>query len=180
MNFNQQFLIALPDMQDPRFKQSVILICQHHAKGAMGLVINHELKLQTDEIFADLQLDPPAKNQLALDGGPLSQNSGFILHNSSKNYKSSIKITNKLTLTTSKDILQEIASQSFKHDWQFVLGYSGWVSNQLEDEIAQNTWLTAPLNDEIIFHTENKDKWQKALALLGIHNINSITGAGHA
>ena len=180
MNFNQQLLIALPDMQDPRFKQAVILICEHNENGAMGLLLNHSMDIDTDDVFADLQLEIPAKNQIVLEGGPLNQNTGFILHNSLNKFKSSMKIQNNLNLTTSKDILDSIATNKFKDDWLFILGYSGWSKNQLEDEIAQNAWLTAPIDHELIFHTEIDKKWAKALASIGIHDVNSISGVGHA
>ena len=180
MNFNQQLLIALPDMQDPRFKHAVILICEHNENGAMGLVLNHAMDLDTDDIFEDLELTIPDKNQTVLNGGPLNQNSGFIIHNSPKLYKSSLKIHETLTLTTSNDILEEIATNQFKYDWLFFLGYSGWSDNQLEDEIALNTWLTAPIDNNLIFNTCIKKKWQQTLAHIGIHDVNSITGVGHA
>lgn len=180
MDFNQQILIALPNMQDSRFDQAVILICEHNEDGAMGLVLNHPLKVNTEQIFEDLNLEKPATNHLALDGGPLNKNCGFIIHGNNQKYKSSIELQDNLTLTTSKDLLTEIANHSFSGQWQFMLGYSGWTSNQLEAEIAENTWLTCPINLDLIFNTPKELQWEKALSLIGINDYKSIMGAGHA
>ncbi|VAW41523.1 UPF0301 protein YqgE [hydrothermal vent metagenome] len=180
MNFNNQILIALPDMQDQRFKQAVILICEHHDDGAMGLVLNHPMELNTKQVFADLNLGNPLANHTVLDGGPLNKNCGFVIHASNQKFNSSINIQNNLTLTTSKDLLEQIAEHSFSCKWQFLLGYSSWHKNQLENEIAQNTWLTCPADFDLIFNVPIDKKWQTALALIGINNYQNITGIGHA
>lgn len=180
MNFNHQILIALPDMQDTRFKQAVILICEHNEDGVMGLVLNNPMDISTEQVFTDLDLNEPIANHTVLDGGPLNRNCGFVLHNSNQKFKSSINIQDNLTLTTSNDLLKLIADHSFNDQWQFILGYSGWVKNQLEDEIAENTWLTCPVNLDLIFNTPPEDQWEKALALIGIHDYQSISGIAHA
>ncbi len=180
MNFNQQMLIALPDMQDERFKQAVVLICEHNTNGAMGLIINHPMQLTTEEIFSDLNLDTPASNHIALSGGPLNQNCGFVIHRNNHLFSSSIRIKEHLTLTTSKDLLKDIAKNTFEHQWQFILGYSSWQKDQLEQEIAENAWLTCPADLEVIFNTPTQQKWEKALSLIGINDYKSITSAGHA
>jgi putative transcriptional regulator len=180
MNFNNQILIALPDMQDKRFKQAIILICEHNKNGAMGLVLNKEMKINTEQVFEDLNLNLPNNNHTVLNGGPLNKSCGFIIHNNNQLYKSSIIIQDDLTLTTSKDLLEQIADNSFKHEWQFILGYSGWSKGQLESEITENAWLTCPIDLELIFHTPKEAQWQKALSLIGIKDYRSITGIGHA
>ena len=180
MNFNQQMLIALPDMQDERFKQALILICEHNDNGAMGLIINHPMELGTEEIFTDLDLNLPLDNHTVLNGGPLNQNCGFVLHKNNHKFNSSIQIKNHLTLTTSKDLLEQIAERTFFDHWQFILGYSGWQKGQLEQEIADNAWLTCPVDLDIVFNTPAELKWQKALALIGIDDYQNIAAAGHA
>lgn len=180
MNFNHKLLIALPDMQDKRFKNAVILICEHNEDGAMGLVINHPLNLETEQVFNELNLKEPLLNHTVLEGGPLNQNCGFVLHNNNQTYNSSIKIKNNLSLTTSRDLLEKIAEHEFNDSWQFILGYSGWGKNQLESEIAENAWLTCPADLDLIFNTAIEDRWQSALALLGINDFTNITGIGHA
>jgi len=180
MNLSNQLLIAMPDIQDSRFKQAVILICEHNENGAMGLVLNQAMELSTEEVFKDLSLPIPSKNHTVVDGGPLNKNYGFVLHNNTRLFQSSIQVSNNLTLTTSKDLMQEISAHNFTDPWQLFLGYSGWTKDQLENEIAENTWLTAPADLSLIFATPLEDKWQKALALIGIKNYQSISGVGHA
>jgi len=180
MNFNHQLLIALPDMQDQRFKQAVILICEHNDDGAMGLVLNNPMDLNTEQVFIDLALNVPLDNHTVLNGGPLNKNCGFVIHKNNQKFNSSIHIQKNLTLTTSKDLLEKIADYSFKQPWQFILGYSGWTKDQLENEIAENTWLTCPADLDLIFNTSSENKWKKALALIGINDYQNITGAGHA
>ncbi len=181
MNFNNQLLIALPDMQDGRFKQAVILVCEHNSDGAMGLVINHPIEdIDSNQVFNELNLPQPQDNLHVLEGGPVNKSSGFILHNNNQRFKSSINLANNLTLTTSKDLLEKIAHHQFTSKWQFILGYSGWDKNQLEWEIAQNTWLTCPIDLELIFNTPNQDKWHKALSLIGINDYKTISGIAHA
>jgi len=181
MNFNKQLLIALPDMKDSRFEKAVILICEHNDAGAMGLVINQKLKnIDTQQVFSDLSLKAPSENKSVMDGGPLNKNCGFILHNNNQLFKSSIKVTDNLTLTTSKDILEHISLQQFNSDWLFYLGYSGWTKDQLENEIAENTWLTCPLDIDLIFNTAVDEIWHKSLSKIGIKDYRSISGVAHA
>ncbi len=180
MDFNHQILIALPDMQDPRFNQAIILVCEHNEDGAMGLVLNHPMEINTEQIFVDLNLDKPEENHTVLDGGPLNKNCGFVIHQNNQLFKSSINIQNNLTLTTSKDLLEDISKHVFNDKWQFILGYSGWTSNQLEAEIAENTWLTCPIDIDLIFNTPKEQQWEKALSLIGISNYQTIMDVGHA
>jgi len=180
MNFNHQILIALPDMQDQRFNQAIILICEHNEEGAMGLVLNNPTNVNTEQVFTELNLNTPKTNHAILNGGPLKENNGFILHNNSQKFESSIKIHENLSLTTSKDLLESLSKHQFQSDWQFILGYSGWSAGQLESEIAENTWLTCPLNLNLIFNTPKEQQWEKALALIGIKDYKNIAGIGHA
>lgn len=180
MNFNHQILIALPDMQDKRFHNAVILICEHNEKGAMGLVINHPMDLNTEQVFTDLNLNVPNANHIVHDGGPLNRNCGFVIHNNNDSYTSSIHVKDNLTLTTSQDLLKQISADEFSNKWQFLLGYAGWDKNQLENEMAENTWLTCPADLDLIFNTPAKEQWQKALSLIGISDYKNIAGAGHA
>ncbi len=180
MNFNNQLLIALPDMQDKRFLKTVILVCEHNEDGAMGLIINNPMPLETEQVFTDLNLKIPEINQSTFDGGPLNKNCGFVLHNNNQKFSNSRAIQNQLTLTTSKDLLEKISNNEFSDEWRFILGYSGWDKNQLEEEIALNTWLTCPIDLDLIFNTDIDKIWEKSLASIGIQNYQNISGAGHA
>ena len=178
---NQQLLIALPDMQDPRFEKAVILICEHNDEGAMGLLLNRKMQnFDTQQVFADLSLNQPLDNKTIMDGGPLNKNCGFILHNNNQVYKSSVKVTDSLTLTTSNDLLEQISLDQFTSDWQFYLGYSGWSKGQLENEIAENTWLTCPIDINLIFNTPSEELWKKSLSKIGIKDYKTISGIAHA
>lgn len=180
MDLNQQILIALPDMQDNRFNKAVILICEHNEDGAMGLILNNPMEINTEQVFTDLELNTPFQNHTVLNGGPLNKNCGFVIHNNNQSYSSSIKIQKDLTLTTSKDLLEEISNHKFTNKWQFILGYSGWTKDQLEAEMAENTWLTCPVNLDLIFNTPKELLWEKALSLIGINDYQSISGIAHA
>lgn len=181
MDFNQQLLIALPDMQDPRFEKAVILICEHNDEGAMGLMLNHPMKdIDTQQVFTDLGLNTPLENKMVMGGGPLNKNCGFILHKNEHLYKSSIQVSDNLTLTTSKDILEQISIDKVSTPWKFYLGYSGWTKDQLEKEITENTWLTCPIDLDLIFDTPLEQLWQKSLLKIGIKDYQSISGIGHA
>lgn len=180
MDLNQQILIALPDMQDNRFNQAVILICEHNEDGAMGLVLNNPMDINTEQVFSDLALGTPFQNHTVLNGGPLNKNCGFVIHNNNQSFNSSIKVKKDLTLTTSKDLLEEIADHKFTEQWQFILGYSGWAKGQLEAEMAENTWLTCPVDLDLIFNTPKEQQWKKALSLIGINDYQKISSAAHA
>jgi putative transcriptional regulator len=180
MNLRNQLLISLPDLQDPMFHQSVILICEHDTNGAMGLILNKSANLNTQQIFTDLDLEYPKQNQKVISGGPLNQDCGFVLHNNDKLFNSSLNLSKGLTLTTSKDILENISKQQFNCDWKFILGYSGWSANQLESEVQQNAWLICPLDLQLIFKCSNDKMWNQAMKLIGISDVSNISEVGHA
>ena len=180
MNLSNQILISLPDMKDPRFHQTVILICEHDSNGAMGLVLNKTTELNTQQIFSDLSFANPLDNQTVISGGPLNQDCGFVIHNNEHLFNSSLKISDQLTLTTSKDILEDISTNQLKCNWKFILGYSGWSANQLESEIQLNAWLICPLDLKLIFNCRPETMWSQAMKLIGIDDVNSISEVGHA
>ncbi len=181
MNLSNQFLIALPDMADPRFKQSVILICEHNQDGAMGLVVNAASDIRFDEVLKNLKMhsDHPIANKVH-EGGPVHPECGFVLHRSDKAYQSSLQIGEDLKVTTSTDIIEDIAEGSFESPWLFCLGCAGWDSNQLEEEIQHNAWLTHRADSDIIFSQADESKWQQALALLGVEAHQLSSDFGHA
>ena len=179
----EQFLIAMPGMQDPNFARTVSLICQHDAQGAMGLVLNQDSEFNLGELFD--QLDLYCRNQdlrglPVLSGGPVQSERGFILHQDGRSWDSSMHLANGLTVTTSRDILQALAAGDGPGRFQVLLGYSGWTAGQLEQEIADNSWLNAPVDAEIIFSRPVEQRWQASAKLLGI-DLSLISGqAGHA
>ena len=181
MNLIYQFLIATPDMGDERFKNAVILICDHNEDGAMGININQPSEVSFEEILDSLEIENHNSSRFPMvhEGGPVNTECGFILHNNNKTYTSSIQVHKQLNLTTSKDIIRAIGNQEISHDWLLALGCATWSAGQLEQEIADNVWLTCPVDEELIFK-QSDDKWSSALNILGIQ-AHQLTGdIGHA
>ena len=182
-SLRDHFLLAMPTLSSGIFAQSVTYICEHGESGAMGIVINQPLDLSLAEIFEHLQIKPKLdfSERPVMAGGPVQIDHGFVLHrNCSSSWESSLKVTPRITLTTSCDILRAIAEGSGPVDHLIALGYAGWAAGQLEQELAENSWLTLPADPDIIFHTPPRQRLNAAAALLGI-DINLISGAaGHA
>ena len=177
------FLLAMPGLSEGIFSHSVTYICEHGESGAMGIVINQPLDLTVAEIFEHLQITPRAdfSGTAVMAGGPVQIDHGFVLHrNRTKSWEASLKVTPEITLTTSCDILRAIANNDGPEDHLIALGYAGWAAGQLEQELADNSWLTLPADNDIIFNTEPQQRMGAAAALLGI-DMNLISGAaGHA
>lgn len=172
------FLIAMPSMQDSYFANSVVYIWQHNEEGALGLVINLPINMELDEVFEQLGVNTTnAKHTRhpVLSGGPVETEKGFILHDAAPSWPSSIAITDKLTITTSRDILHDIARGEGPEHFLLTLGCSGWGAGQLEQEIHDNTWFTCPATSEIIFSTDFANKPQMAAATLGF-SLDQLTG----
>ena len=187
-----QFLIAMPGMVDDNFAGAVVYLCDHTASGAMGLVINRPTDVDLATVFekVDLKLEIQTKAQEPVYfGGPVQTDRGFVLHEQKQgehttHYNSSLRIPNGLAMTTSKDVLEEVAAGHGPSRFLMTLGYAGWSAGQLEDVIARNGWLNVPAPPEemahIIFDTPDEYKYQNVLALLGIEQSFLSTTAGHA
>jgi putative transcriptional regulator len=177
------FLLAMPGLSKGIFSQSLTYICEHGESGAMGIIINQSLDLTVGEIFEHLQIDTARdfSQEPVMAGGPVHMDHGFVLHrNCNKTWEASLKVTPEITLTTSRDILRAIAEDNGPNDHLIALGYAGWAAGQLEQELAENSWLTIPSNSNIIFSTPAHQRLGAAAALLGI-DMNLISGqAGHA
>ncbi len=177
------FLIAMPQLDDPNFFHSVTYISQHNDEGAMGIIINQPLNMKLGEIFEQLEInndDEATGQQQVYFGGPVQQDRGFILHRPSKNWQGTLFLSDDIALTTSSDILKDIASQNGPKDCLVALGYAGWGSGQLEQELAQNTWLSVPASAEIIFDTPVEKRWHAAASLLGVDLQLLSADTGHA
>jgi putative transcriptional regulator len=177
------FLLAMPCLSEGIFSHSVAYICEHGESGAMGIVINQPLDLSVDEIFEHLQINPRQdfSDIPVMAGGPVQIDHGFVLHRKcDTRWEASLKVTSEITLTTSRDILRAIANDNGPDEHLIALGYAGWAGGQLEQELAENSWLTLPANSDIIFSTPADQRLGAAAALLGI-DMNLISGkAGHA
>ncbi len=177
------FLLAMPCLTQGIFSQSITYICEHGESGAMGIVINRPLDLSVSEIFKYLQIQAGGdfSSELVMAGGPVQMDHGFVLHrHCDKSWEASLKVTTEITLTTSRDILRAIAIGEGPRDHLIALGYAGWGAGQLEQELANNSWLTLPGSGDVIFSTPADQRLGAAAAQLGI-DMNLISGqAGHA
>lgn len=182
-SLRNHFLIALPGMQDPSFAQSVTYVCDHGEDGAMGVVINRPMNVTLDEVFEQLSLDipDPGGRDAVLAGGPVNRERGFILHpHDGRQWQSSLRISDGVSLTASRDILDAISTGQGPEHTLLILGYAGWEAGQLEEELAENAWLTVPADSAIIFDTPVEQRWGAAARRLGV-DVNLIPRqAGHA
>lgn len=174
------------------FSKSVVYVCEHTARGALGLVINKpaELKMQALFVKIDLSLERhDLTDKPVFQGGPLQTERGFVLHESicsqsekprRSRYASAMSIPGGLEMTTSKDVLEALSS-GFGPRRVFVsLGYSAWSEGQLEAELGENSWLTVDADQTVIFDTPVEQRYDKALALLGLQAWMISTQVGHA
>jgi len=187
MNLQHHFLIAMPALQDPLFKRSVVYVCEHNDEGAMGIIINKPLEdLQIKGVLEKLKITPePVDPNIRLDkpvfvGGPLAEDRGFILHSPAETFGSSIHIADDVIITTSRDVLETLGTAKQPKNVLLALGYASWDKGQLEQEIMENSWLTAPANPDIIFRTPIAERWRESARLIGIDIHNMPTEAGHA
>lgn len=182
-SLRDHFLLAMPCLSEGIFSHSITYICEHGESGAMGIIINQALDLSVDEIFEHLQISPQTdfSGEPVMAGGPVQMDHGFVLHRGcTRSWEASLKVTPEITLTTSRDILRAIACNDGPEDHLIALGYAGWSAGQLEQELADNSWLTLPGDSEIIFSTPADQRLGAAAAVLGIDmNLISIQ-AGHA
>jgi len=167
-----QFLLATPSMQDPRFKDALIYICSHDRSGAMGLIINQSKSgLHLSDILEQIGIEGDVKvaDTPVLNGGPVDIDRGFVLH--SPDYfkeDTSLKLSDTLTLTATKDILEALVRIDAPEKAMLAIGYSGWGAGQLEKEIGQNSWLIVDADEPIIFETDLSSKRDKAYKILGV------------
>jgi putative transcriptional regulator len=181
-------LIAMPAMQDPNFAKTVTYICEHSDQGALGIVINRPLDMDLGTIFDQLSLDaadPAVARQPVLQGGPVHQERGFVLHQpedtgSPAEFDATLAVTDAIRVTTSQDILTAMARGQGPRRALVALGYAGWGAGQLENEMVQNAWLSVPASPRIIFDTPFEARWRESARLLGI-DLNTLSSqAGHA
>lgn len=184
MNLTGKLLIAMPGMGDPRFDHSVIFLCEHSEKGAMGLIVNKPVgDLPFPQLLEQLEIavGPGAEGTRVHFGGPVESGRGFVLH--SADYDSALgtlSVDDDFAMTATLDVLEDISAGSGPEKALLALGYAGWGPGQLEEEIAQNGWLTADATPEIVFSRENITKWERALKQLGVDAITLSATAGRA
>jgi putative transcriptional regulator len=188
INFTNQFLIAMPGMLDDHFARTVVYMCEHTPKGALGLVINRPINITVKGLFekVELPLDrQDLQEQPVYFGGPVQTERGFVLHEKigleEGPFNSTLRIPGGgLEMTTSRDVLEAISNGSGPRRMLVTLGYSGWSAGQLEEEIGRNGWLTVDADPAIIFDTPVEQRYERALSLLGFDPLMLSQEAGHA
>ncbi len=178
-----QLLIAMPGMDDERFAQSVIFVCAHTGEGAMGIVLNRPLQKPTFESLLrqlDVTPTPPARRIQLCQGGPVDNARGFVLHTADWTGDGSLRVDERVALTASLDVLKALAEGAGPREGLLALGYASWGPGQLDSELQQNVWLTAPAGLELLFDTAHATKWRRALASLRIDPLLLSGVAGHA
>lgn len=185
IDLSRQLLLAMPGKVMGSLADTVIYVCEHTEQGALGLVINRPTDLTIGDLLKrldlPLSLEIGAREQSPVFfGGPVQTDRGFVLHRPAHGYGSSIRLGD-IALTTSRDVLQDVAGGKGPEHLLVTLGYAGWGAGQLEDEMAQNAWLNVEANHEIIFDMPPEKRYEAALALLGIKSAVMLSGdAGHA
>ena len=187
MNLQHHFLVAMPTLEDPLFKRSVIYICEHNDEGAMGIIINKPLdNINVEGVLVKLDIELSGNDssrqleQPVFAGGPMSEDRGFILHSMPHKYASSIEVSPETVVTTSKDVLEALTTDEHPEQVLVALGYCAWEQQQLENEILDNAWLTVPASQDIIFRLPASERWSAAAAKLGIAIHMIASEAGHS
>ena len=187
IDLTNQFLIAMPGMADETFAGTVVYLCEHNERGALGLVINRPIDIKLKNLFhkVELKLDrEELAEQPVYFGGPVQTERGFVLHEKLHDgdapYNSTLSIPGGLEMTTSKDVLEAMAGGSGPLKVLITLGYSGWQPGQLEDELGRNGWLTVDADHKVIFDTPIEQRYGRALSLLGFDPMMLSQEAGHA
>ncbi|HNV07313.1 MAG: YqgE/AlgH family protein [Dokdonella sp.] len=182
-SLSNQFLIAMPSLRDPNFARSVALVCQHGDDGAMGIMINRLSDYRLGDVLTQMNVRSELAQVLdapVLIGGPVQPERGFVLHTPHGGWDSSFRISDQISVTTSRDILEAIASGNGPSHAIVALGYSGWSPGQIEHELRENSWLTAPADNAIVFSTPLDERWQASAALVGVNLTQISPYAGHA
>jgi len=178
-----QLLIASPHMEDPRFKHSVILMCQHDDSAAMGVVINRRSsQINLSQLCKTLEMGTPrfCGDQPVFIGGPVENGRGFVLHSQDHMRPESVAVTNEIGLTSSVKFLRDITDGTGPAQSIVSLGYAGWSAGQLETEITENAWLHLPSTSDLVFDPHVDDIWHKAYARLGVNPGHYVNRPGSA
>lgn len=174
----------MPQLDDPTFRQSLTYVIEHNEQeGALGFIINKTAGIDMGEVFEQLSIEPDGSvdtRQQVLNGGPVSLEHGMVLHTGDRRWQSSREFHHGVAISSSLDILEDLARGNGPEDHLFILGHSGWAPGQLEEEFAQNAWLHCEANHQILFDTPPEDRLPAAAALLGVNLNNLVADSGHA
>lgn len=183
INLTDNFLIAMPALQDPYFAHSLVYICEHNENGALGIIVNRPIDMNLAGLFEkiDLKLEDRALGGLPVYfGGPVQLDRGFVLHRPVGRWQSTLAVNEDVGLTSSRDVLSSVGSTGLPAEIIVTLGYAGWDAGQLESELAQNSWLTVPAKASILFEMPPEERLPAAMQKLGVSFTQLSDVAGHA
>ena len=178
-----QFLLAMPGLKDPNFSKTVSIICEHNDQGAVGVVINRvHASISGEDIFKELKMDynPQATSIPIYIGGPVHVGEIFIIHGEPFSWESCLMITPWLAISNTRDIVESVAQNRGPGSFLLALGCAGWGPGQLESEIKENSWLTHPVVEDIIFKSPANNRWEEGMKKIGIDPMLLSNTAGTA
>jgi putative transcriptional regulator len=182
-SLTNHLLIAMPQLNDPNFAQTVALICEHTDKGALGIVLNKPLPMKLSDVLSQMKLEPKSEQigeMPVLRGGPVHTDRGFVLHRPGGEWDHTHKVSDAIQVTTSRDVLAAMARGEGPSDAFIALGYAGWESGQLERELKENAWASMPVDARVVFELPFEERWAGAWRLMGIDVERLSPEAGHA
>lgn len=181
------FLIAMPAMADPSFSRSLTYICEHNEQGALGVIVNRPIDMDIATLFERVNIPFKANETPSVIGsmpvyfgGPVQTDRGFVLHRPAGHWQSTLVVKDDIGLTSTRDILLEMAATGVPSQILVTLGYAGWSAGQLEWELSQNAWLTVDADPQIMFELPAEERLAAAMQLLGVDFANLSEVAGHA
>ncbi|MGR9088464.1 MAG: YqgE/AlgH family protein [Gammaproteobacteria bacterium] len=179
---NNQYIVAMPNLADPNFFHTVTYVCQHNEEGALGIVINRLAGMKLGEIFKQMDIrvtSPSAAETSVFAGGPVQQDRGFVVHTACGRWDATIAVSDSISLTTSRDVIEAIAVGEGPEQYLVALGYAGWSGGQLEREMLDNAWLNIPFTKQVLFDTPINMRWTAAADQIGIDIKQLTSPAGH-
>ena len=182
-SLTNHLLIAMPTLADPNFSQSITVICEHTEKGALGIVVNKPLPMRLSEVLEQMSIEAQSEYIAAkpvLRGGPVNTDRGFVLHRPGGKWDHSHKVSDTVQVTTSRDVLAAMARGEGPDGAFIALGYAGWEAGQLEREIKENSWISMPIDERMLFELPYEDRWSAAWRFLGIDKDMMSRVSGNA
>jgi putative transcriptional regulator len=173
-------LLAMPQLEDPNFERSVVLMVEHTEHGSFGLVLNRPTAIPVVEVMTSLGVewtgDPEAK---VWTGGPVMPGTGWLLHAPTEltGGEGMVTVTSEIVLSTSPERLKALAAQP-PANVRFLMGYSGWGASQLEAELATGSWIVAEATPELVFETPADEMWEATMRALGIDPATLVQTSG--
>ena len=183
VNLTDNFLIAMPTLEDPYFSNALVYICEHNENGALGIIVNRPIDMDLAGLFEKIDIKLSAENLAKLPvyfGGPVQLDRGFVLHRPVGKWQSTLAVNSEVGLTSSRDVLNSVGSEGLPAEIIVTFGHAGWDAGQLESELAQNSWLTVPAKAEILFDLPPEERLPAAMLKLGISFTQLSDVAGHA